>query len=127
MQLSRGFRALKLWMSLQYFGVSAFRAAVARGFELAQIAEERLRENPRWEVLSPAQMAIVAFRYRFDSESGARHQRLVDATFADGFAGVSSTALGGDAALRLCTINPRTTDCDIRDTIARLEWLADSV
>lgn len=126
-QLSRGFRALKLWMSLQYFGVKAFRAAVARGFELAQIAEERLRENPRWEILSPAQMAIVAFRYRFDSESGARHQRLVDATFADGFAGVSSTALGGDAALRLCTINPRTTDLDIRDTIARLERLAESV
>ena len=62
-QLSRGFRALKLWMSFKVFGAEAFRDAVAWGVELAEIAERRLRENPRWEIVTPAQLAIVSFRY----------------------------------------------------------------
>ena len=40
-QLTRGFRALKVWMSIQYFGLDAFRAAVERGFELAEMAEAK--------------------------------------------------------------------------------------
>src|SRR5258706_3743242 len=47
-QLTRGFRALKLWMSIQYFGLDAFRAAVERGFILAEVAEGKLRTMPRW-------------------------------------------------------------------------------
>src|SRR6185437_11213819 len=53
-QLTRSFRALKLWLSLRTFGVSNFRKAIARGIEIAEIAERELRANAEWEVVTPA-------------------------------------------------------------------------
>ncbi len=120
-QLSRGFRALKVWLSVNTFGLAAFRDAVTRGFELAEFAERELRRRPSCEILSPAEMAIVAFRFGTDD---AVQTRLVDQMLADGFAFLTSTTLKGVTALRLCTINPRTTEDDIVRTIDRLEKFA---
>jgi aromatic-L-amino-acid/L-tryptophan decarboxylase len=117
-QLTRTFRALKLWMSLEYFGLAAFRAAIERGFVLAEFAEQKLRSMPRWQVVTPAEMGIVTFRRRGvdDSYYHALHQTML----AEGFAFLSSTVLNGRMALRLCTINPRNTESDITRT---LDWL----
>ncbi len=127
-QLTRSFRALKVWLSFKVFGVASFRAAVERGFELAALAERTLRENGCWQVTSPATLAMVSFRYVWPGASEAElndfNQRLAAAGIADGFAFASSTVLRGRFALRLCPINPRTTDEDIRASLARLERLA---
>ncbi|MEY2507398.1 MAG: hypothetical protein QOH01_1727 [Verrucomicrobiota bacterium] len=120
-QLSRGFRALKVWLSMNTFGLAAFRDAITRGFELAEFAECELRRRGNWEILSPAEMAIVAFRFGKDD---ALQTRLVEAMLRDGFAFLTSTTLKGVTALRLCTINPRTTEDDIVQTIDRLEKFA---
>ena len=120
-QLSRSFRALKVWLSLNTFGLRAFRDAVTRGFELAEFAERELRRRANCEILSPAEMAIVAFRFGKD---GAVQTRLVEMMLKDGFAFLTSTTLKGMTALRLCTINPRTTEADIVQTIDRLEKFA---
>lgn len=124
-QLTRASRALKLWMSLKVFGLDAFRAAVAQGIALAELAESELRASSRWEVVTPAQMGIVTFRFVAPGHSKRRlnalNQAIVDAMIVDGFALVTSTVLGGRTVLRLCTINPRTTHADIRETIHRLE------
>ncbi len=120
-QLTRSFRALKVWLSLQTFGLAAFRKAITRGFELAEIAERELRARKDWEILSPAQMATVCFRFGNDDEI---QTKLVDATMADGYALLTSTTLRNAVALRLCTINPRTTKEDIIGTIDRLDQLA---
>jgi aromatic-L-amino-acid decarboxylase len=117
-QLTRGFRALKVWMSIQYFGMDAFRAAIDRGFALAEFAEAKLRTMRNWEVVTPAQMAIVTFRRR-DADEQYYH-KLHDAMLRDGFALATSTVLNGRTALRLCPINPRTTDADIGQT---LDWI----
>jgi aromatic-L-amino-acid/L-tryptophan decarboxylase len=117
-QLTRGGRALKLWLSIRVFGMAAFRDAVARGIALAEHAEALLRERPGWEVVSPAQLAIVCFRRDGDD---ALQTRIASAMVADGFAAPSTTEVGGRVALRLCTINPRTTTDDIERTIARME------
>lgn len=130
-QLTRGFRALKLWMSIQVFGMDAFRRAVDRGFDLAETAERILRESPRWEVTTPAQMGVVSFRYvlpgRTDEELDALQTGIVDGLRAEGFALVTSTRLLGRTALRLCTINPRTTDEDLRATIERMARLGEGL
>jgi aromatic-L-amino-acid/L-tryptophan decarboxylase len=120
-QLSRGFRALKVWLSINTFGLAAFRDAVTRGFELAEFAEQELRRRSNCEILSPAEMAILAFRFGKDD---ALQTRLVDRMLRDGFAFLTSTTLKGRTALRLCTINPRTTEQDIVQTIDRLEKFA---
>ena len=120
-QLTRSFRALKVWLSFQTFGLAAFREAITRGFELAELAERELRARNGWQILSPAQMATVCFRF---GQSDALQTRLVDAMLRDGYAFLTSTSLKGATCLRLCTINPRTTEQDITGTINRLDELA---
>jgi aromatic-L-amino-acid/L-tryptophan decarboxylase len=120
-QLTRSFRALKVWLSLQTFGVAAFRQAISRGFELAEVAERELRAREGWEILSPAQMATVCFRF---GKSDELQTQLVDAMMKDGYALLTSTELRGDVSLRLCTINPRTTEQDIVETVERLDRFA---
>jgi glutamate/tyrosine decarboxylase-like PLP-dependent enzyme len=120
-QLTRSFRALKLWLSLQTFGLASFRKAITRGFELAEIAERELRARDGWEILSPAQMATVCFRF---GDSDEIQTQIVDEIMKDGYALLTSTTLGGAVALRLCTINPRTTEADIVGTVDRLDRLA---
>jgi aromatic-L-amino-acid/L-tryptophan decarboxylase len=117
-QLTRGARALKLWLSVRVFGVAAFRDAVARGIALAEHAESILGTRPGWEVVTPAQLAIVCFRRDGDD---AEQTRIAEAMVADGFAAPSTTELAGRVVLRLCTINPRTTLEDIERTIERME------
>jgi glutamate/tyrosine decarboxylase-like PLP-dependent enzyme len=124
-QLTRSFRALKLWLSLKVFGLEAFRSAVARGFELADIAEARLRESGLWELVTPARMGIVSFRYVAPGLSAAEldciNERIAARITESGFAVLASTTLLGRTTLRMCTVNPRTSDGDVRETIARLE------
>ena len=122
-QLSRTSRALKLWLSLRVFGLAAFREAVARGIALAEHAEATLRARPGWEVVSPAQLAIVCFRRDGDD---AHQTAIAAAMVEDGFAAPSTTEVGGRVALRLCTINPRTTFEDVERTIERMEAVSGS-
>jgi len=117
-ELSRGVRALRVWLSLRVFGLAAFREAVARTIALAEHAETVLRARPDWEVLSPAQLAIVCF-----APTQGDVDEIVARAVADGYAAPSSTVVNGRVALRLCTINPRTTFEEIEATIDRFEAL----
>jgi glutamate/tyrosine decarboxylase-like PLP-dependent enzyme len=117
-QLTRSARALKLYLSLRVFGLEAFKQAIQRGIELAEYAERLLERSGKWEVVSPATLAIVCFRRR--GATDAETDEMVRAAIADGFAAPSTTVLDGRTVARLCTINPRTTDRDIEETIERL-------
>ena len=126
-QLTRSFRALKLWLSLKYFGQAAFAGAIARGFELADYAETVLREMPDWQIVTPAQMAVINFRYAPQgvdpTEFNHLNKALVEKMLVDGLAMVVSTTLKGQTVLRFCTINPRTTEADIRQTLEKFDAL----
>ena len=63
-QLTRQFRALKLWLSFKVFGLDAIGEAIAAGFENAELAQQLLRAAGCWEIVTPAQMAILTFRYQ---------------------------------------------------------------
>ncbi|HEX7121021.1 MAG TPA: aminotransferase class I/II-fold pyridoxal phosphate-dependent enzyme, partial [Gemmatimonadaceae bacterium] len=109
-QLTRSFRALKLWMSLRVFGVRAFREAIERGIALAEEAERMLRADDRWEVVTPAQLAVVTFAPARPeltlAERNALVQRAVEQLVADGYAMVTSTQVGERVVLRFCLIHP---------------------
>lgn len=130
-QLSRGLRAFKLWLSLKVFGAEAFRAAVERGIEIAERAQTMLEESGRFEIVTPATIGVVTFRFLRDGMDNAAldrvHRRIVDALLEDGYAFVTSTELGGRTCLRFCTINPRTTDEDLAGTIERIIRFGDAV
>jgi glutamate/tyrosine decarboxylase-like PLP-dependent enzyme len=80
-ELTRSFRALKLWMSLQVFGANAFAAALDRTFYLAEYAEKQLRARRNWEITSSAQMAVVTFRCipQGHAEGSVESARRIDA------------------------------------------------
>jgi aromatic-L-amino-acid/L-tryptophan decarboxylase len=121
-QLTRSARALKLWLSLTVFGLDAFRDAIAHTIALAEYAEAELKRRGGWEVVSPATLAVVCFRRKDHTDE--QTDALVRAAVADGYAAPSSTVLDGRSVVRLCTINPRTTEADIARTIDRLELLS---
>ena len=123
-QLTRSFKALKLWLSLRTFGLGEFRRAIDGGFDLADLAERTLRDDGRWEMVTPSQMGILTFRWRDPLRSAADIDRVTQETVelmrADGYALVMSTALRGRPALRICAINPATRREDLIETIERL-------
>ena len=127
LQLSRSFRALKIWMSIQTFGMAAFRRAVARGLELAARAEDYVGASSNLEILNPASLGVVVLRFNpADAELGeegleAINQRVLTSIFWDDNAFISSTRLKGTFALRLCIINHNTTWNDVRETLEAIE------
>ena len=120
-QLTRQFRALKLWMSFKVFGLDAISQAIAAGFENAELAERLLREAGCWEIVTPAQMAIVTFRYKPASGDERLANRvtndLVGRLLVDGFAFASGTQLREKTVMRMCANNPRTTPDDLVATV----------
>ena len=127
LQLSRSFRALKVWMSVQTFGMGAFRRAVSKGMELADRAEAYVRESPVLEMLTPVSLGIVCFRVN-PADAGLDEKALEDINktmlariFWDDKAFVSSTLLKGKFALRFCIINHNTTWDDVRETLETIE------
>jgi aromatic-L-amino-acid/L-tryptophan decarboxylase len=128
-QLTRSFRALKVWLSVQMLGVGAFREAIAEGIRLARRAEEHIRASESLEVLSGASLGIVCFRFR--ARGAGRHEaalealnvRIQEAVIASGLAMMSSTRLHGRYALRLCILSYRTRWADVRATLDRIEAL----
>ncbi len=126
-QLTRAARALKLWISLQYFGVDAFRAAIDRSLDLALLAEERIRASAELELLSPATLGVVCFRRRPPGVGEGTLERLnadLDRRLAESGVGmVSSTRIDGRFALRLCILNHRSGPADVERVLA---WLEDA-
>ena len=118
LELSRRARALKLWLSVRIYGLARIRSAIARGIELAEYAQSVLDADDRWELVTPAQLAIVTFALR--GSTADDHAERAAALARDGYAAITSTSLNGRSVLRLCTINPRTSKDDILSTLDRL-------
>lgn len=124
-QLTRGFRALKLWMCLRVYGLQAFRDAIDRGIALAVEVEQALGADPGWEIVTPAQLAVVTFapRQRDDDLTRANRivERAVEQLTAEGYAMVTSTQVRGRTVLRFCLIHPSATLDEVLETASRLK------
>lgn len=117
-ELTHRARALKLWLTFQVYGVARIREAIATCLALAEFAETVLRKSEVWEVVTPAQLGIVTFALRGADE--AVHNARAVKLSRSGYAVVTPTKLKGRSVLRLCIINPLTTEADIEGTIERL-------
>lgn len=123
LQLSRSFKALKLWFSLRLFGQGAFRKAVENGLESTRNFEKLLRNHPRWEVVTSASLAVVTFRHRELDDEG--HQKLVQACWRSGKLVLSSTLLDKRVVLRVCPIHPSLTQEKLEEILTALDQLAE--
>ena len=127
LQLSRSFRALKVWMAIQTFGMKAFRNAVSNGMKLAVRAEQYIGASELLEIVSPACLGIVCFRVNPGNASMGEqtieevNRSVLARIFWDGRAFLSSAAPAGKFTLRLCVINHNTAWTDVRETLQAAE------
>jgi aromatic-L-amino-acid/L-tryptophan decarboxylase len=127
LQLSRSFRALKVWMTVQTFGLTRVRAGVQHGIDLANSAQEYVVASEVLEMLSPAALSVVCYRFRprgsalTEAELEALNAAIQDRVIQSGFAMLSSTRLKDRYSLRLCILNPQSTWDDVLEILRRVE------
>jgi aromatic-L-amino-acid decarboxylase len=126
LQLTRSWRALKVWLSVSYFGLAAFRRAIDNAMDLAAETQRRIEGTPELELLSPASLGIVAFRRRGEpgedeATVAQRNAGLAAGLEAAGAGFVSSTRLRGRYAVRMCILNHSTSAEDVERV---LDWFA---
>jgi aromatic-L-amino-acid/L-tryptophan decarboxylase len=118
-ELSRRFRALKLWLSIRYHGLAAFRAAIAENLAQANSLAELIDATSSLELLAPVELSAVCFRWS-DGDAD-RLNELNDAVLRDvnqaGRVWLSNASVRGTAGLRACITNHRTTEQDVRRVV----------
>ena len=111
-QLSRGFRALKVWMSLKAHGLNAFAELIEQNVRQAHYLAGLVTKHPRLELLAPAPLNIVCFRYTFPGATPARlnelNQEILLRVQESGLAIPSHTFLEGRFAIRVAISNHRS-------------------
>ena len=122
-QLTRRFRALKFYMSIKTYGLDAFRKAVSYNIELTDRVEAMLRESRNWEIISPATLAVINFRYNplginlTEKEIDELNQQISQKVMESKEALLVTTILNKQVVLRMCLINPKTTIEDVKETL----------
>jgi aromatic-L-amino-acid decarboxylase len=118
-ELSRRFRALKIWFALKCHGADAFVEAIDRNIDLALRLGAMLDAAADFERLAPVSLSIVCFRYvppHFHGEEtslNALNRRLMIEVQRGGESYLSNAMLGSRFALRACIVNHRTTTEDL--------------
>ena len=111
-ELSRGFRALKVWMTFKVLGADAIGAAMQRNCALAKVLEARIAAEPDLELLAPVALNIVCFRYRARDPDRVNRTIVADLQEA-GRVAPSLTRLDGRAAIRAALFNHRSDERDV--------------
>ena len=124
--LSRGFRALKVWMTLQTVGTDALGEAMEGNCQVAQHLAHRLQTSDRFELAAPVGLCIVCFSVRGDT-TGETNRALVMALHEAGLAAPSTTVRDGRVVIRAAIFNHRTTVADIDAFVAALNGPLDSL
>lgn len=129
-QLTRRFRALKFYMSIKTYGLAHFREAITYNIDLAIALEDKLRKSDQWEIVAPASIGIINFRYnpiakKLDEKAlDEANLKISKGVMAQQKAHIVTTTLTGQVVLRMCLINPRTTMTHLEETISSCEQIA---
>jgi glutamate/tyrosine decarboxylase-like PLP-dependent enzyme len=111
-QLSRGFRALKVWMSLQEHGALKYGRLIEQNVAQARRLNDRVEREDELELLAPTSLNIVCFRYRGTGLDDETLDRLNEAVLLgiqeEGIAVPTATRLGGRYAIRVAITNHRS-------------------
>ncbi|HSQ24922.1 MAG TPA: pyridoxal-dependent decarboxylase [Pyrinomonadaceae bacterium] len=135
-ELSRRFRALKVWLTLKYYGAARLMEAIQDDIAMAYYMAERIQAERELELLAPVQLSICCFRYvparlraesraadnvadrqRLNAQLNRLNERIMHRVQRGGRAYLSNAMLRGQFALRACIINFRTTRADIDLTL----------
>jgi glutamate/tyrosine decarboxylase-like PLP-dependent enzyme len=128
-ELSRRFRALKIWLTLRYYGTRRIARAISEDNALAAYLGEQVAAAPDFELLAAPELSICCFRYvpqslraqqtsaTFETQLDQLNTNIMNAVQRGGRAYLSSATIRGKFALRACVTNFRTTRADIDETL----------
>jgi aromatic-L-amino-acid decarboxylase len=121
-ELSRGFRALKIWFTLKTYGIQQFGQLIAQNCRQAVYLGRRVQQTDKLELLAPISLNIVCFRYcapgLTETEQNSMNLTIVAELQLQGIAAPSTTRLGGKTAIRVALTNHRTRTEDLDILVA---------
>lgn len=130
-ELSRPARGMKLWLTLQALGTKKIGDQIDYGINMAEYTQSQIERYSHWEIVTPAQTAVVNFRYINDSldedELDKINDHLSETMTSTGYAQVLTTKLFDKTVLRMCTLSPLTTHKDIETTIETLNQFVEKL
>lgn len=116
-ELSRGFKALKIWMALKEHGVQKFGRLIDQNIAQGAYLTSIIAEEPQLELMAPTAINIVCFRYRLDGADEASHRAVNTEIMLrmqeEGTAVMTDTTIHGRHSLRAAINNHRTTQADL--------------
>ena len=131
-ELSRRFRALKVWMLFKGVGLRALGEAIEKNIACARYLEQLVQQSEDFEMLAPVELSIFCFRHVpqklkrsvNEQEINALNERLLTELQRDGSSYLSNARIGDRFALRGCVLNYRTTFEDMEILLRDLRRVA---
>ena len=132
MELSRRFRALKIWLSLRYHGLRAFRESIRNDIAHARRLADAIEREPQLELLGRGELSAVCFRYRGSDGTSENDLNQLNAAILKrvqkrGRVYVSNAVLTEKFCLRACIVNHRTKDADVDAVVPEVLAAAEEV
>ena len=125
-ELSRRFRALKLWLSLRYHGLGNFREAIRNDLDCAGYFADRVDAEPELERLAPVPLSAVCFRYVSKNSKTVKYsldelnQEILRKVVRNGRVYLSNATVNSQFALRICIVNHRATRADLEEVVTEV-------
>jgi aromatic-L-amino-acid decarboxylase len=116
--LGRRFRSLKLWFVIRHYGVEGLQYHVRRHIEIAQQFAQWVKQDERFEIVAPAPLNLVCFRYRGGDES---NQLLMDRLNRSGDLYLTHARLNDRFTLRFCVGQTHTTLRHVENAWRRIQ------
>jgi len=130
-EMSRPFRAVKLWATLQSLGTDKLADVIDYSFYNCKVMQEELAKHDYWEVIAPSQCAALNFRLAPKNIDPSLYneitQKCSELLNEEGYAYILTTTLRGKVCLRVCLINGNTTSEDIINTVEHLDSIAQRI
>jgi glutamate/tyrosine decarboxylase-like PLP-dependent enzyme len=139
-ELSRRFRALKVWMTLAYAGSDAIGEAIESNLDCARHLARLVDDSEDFELLAPVELSIFCFRYlpprarsrrdrtaEEDRDLDRLNEQIMVAVQRAGSSYLSNATVNGRFALRGCVLNYRTTRRDMAILLDDVRYAAEAV
>jgi len=129
-ELSRRFRALKVWMMMRHLGLERLGALIDHDLAMARALASRIEESADLELLAPVPLSTVCFRYtggeRDEGALDRLNRRILSGLQEEARVYPTHTEIKGRFAIRACILNPRTTEEDLDLLLSEVRRLGES-
>ena len=114
-QQTRGFKALKLWLTMQQIGLDGYKQLISHDIAMAQALRAKICARADFELVAAGPLSVTCFRYAPPQVKGIEelNRCLITTVQAEGEAFLTGTELDGHYVLRACIVNFRTTEADL--------------